>query len=61
MKTEKEIEERISIHQDRSAKLMELLVEERMKIFPNKGVVLSLRKQMDEENMAIVYLSWVLI
>ena len=25
MKTEKEIEERISIHQDRSAKLMELL------------------------------------
>ena len=61
MKTQKEIEDRLEMHQARAGEIMKLLGEEQVKIFKNQGTIALLQKQLYEENCAIVHLSWTLI
>lgn len=60
MKTEKEIRDRITLHNQKLTTLDNVISQEQRKFFPNKGIISQLKKQMDEEMACIVNLSWVL-
>lgn len=61
MKTEKEIKDRIKYHNDQLTNLDNIISQESRKVFPNKGLISQLKKQMDEESKTISILSWTLI
>ncbi len=61
MKTEKEIRDRIELHRQKLTILNNYISQEYKKLFQNKRLIAQLKKQMDDENAAIMYLSWVLI
>ncbi len=61
MKTEKEINDRLEMHQDRVAQIEKSISEEKIRFFPNNKLIEFLEGLRLEENAAIVHLSWVLI
>lgn len=61
MKTQEQIQERIDWANKRLTELNSRLSQENGKMFPNKETIKLIRELMNEENAAIVNLSWVLI
>lgn len=61
MKTQEQIQERIDWASKRLTELNSRLSQENGKMFPNKETIKLIRELMNEENAAIVFLSWTLI
>lgn len=61
MKTQKEIEDRIEIHNRLLSDVDVRLRDEQFKIIKNKELIRYLTEKRLEEQAAIVYLSWTLI
>ena len=60
MKTEKEIRDRIELHNQKLTTLDGYISQESRKIFPNKRLIKQLEQQMAEEHAAKMLLLWML-